>query len=198
MYSAALTPVESPVSVAEMKAYIGVDGDDLLLSTMLASATTSVINFVEHEIVSRQRKVIYERWPTLGTNTNPSVSRNNIELVQYVKLPFANLDSSGSIVVTASNEVVAASDYRIVKGKPDTLFFEVLPTYGSEDHPDLTVEYFAGFGTAFDVPEVYKMAIIQIVSFLYEHRGACSADSAMIISGASSILTPLKYSVVVL
>lgn len=193
--SYALSPVVSVINNADLADWLGVDSTDNLLPAFANTATSMVIEYLECELLNRDRVVVYEQWPYKGTDTFPSVSRNNAELCQAIDLPYARFATVSEALVFGE----AYTDYRILDLSPIALYFQSIPAIGSDENPALKVTYTTGYGdTISDIPDQIKTAVTMLAAFMYEHRGACNATMALNESGAASVLTPFKMRVVTL
>lgn len=193
-HSYPVTEVEPVITNAELAGWLGVDATDTLLPVFTVAATSAAIEFLQSELISRQRNVIYQDWPTVGTNTAPSISRNNAQLVQYITLPYARLIS----LEEAKLDGVVTTDFKVVDNLPSQLYFNSVAVSQENGEPVLTVLYTAGYGAIGDVPQAIKSAVSMLAAYMYEHRGSCDATSALDQSGAAMALTPYKTSVVIL
>ena len=194
MHTYPLTEVVPVVTNAELADWLGVDDSDPLLPVMATAATSAAIEFLQSELISRQRKVIYKEWPSVGTDTRPSVSRNNMYENRYVNLPYARLVSVEEVLLSGDTN----TDYVEINALPAQLYFDSF-YYSYEDGvPALDVTYTAGYGLISDVPQAIKSAVSMLAAYMYEHRGSCDSISALNQSGAAMALTPYKTSVVIL
>lgn len=194
MYTYPLTEVQPVITNNELADWLGVDATDPLLPVMATSATSLVIEYLQSELISRQRKVIYKDWPSVGTNTAPSISPNNQCVSQYVDLPYARLLS----VVEVKTGGVITIDFVEVENLPAQLYFDNYYYAYENGIPAIEATYTAGFGTISDVPQTIRTAVTMLGDYLYGHRGACDISSAIHDSGAASILIPFKTHVVAL
>ena len=194
MHTYPVTEVEPVITNAELADWLGVDATDTLLPVFATAATSAAIEYLQSELISRQRNVIYQDWPTVGTNTAPSISRNNAHLEQYINLPYARLISADEVKIGGA----VTTEFKEVDNLPAQLFFNSIISSHEIGEPVLTVLYTAGFGAIGDVPQAIKSAVTMLAAYMYEHRGACDADSALQQSGAAMALTPYRTSVVML
>lgn len=188
------TEVQSVITAQELADWIGVEATDPLLPIMGQTITGAVIEFLESELIDRERVVVYEQWPLIGTATDSALSEPDAFLVHDVVLPYARLQS----VTEALAGGTATTDYRALDSLPSKLRFESIPVISDSDYPALKVTYVAGYGAIGDVPMSIKTAVLMASDFLYNNRGSCSADQALQKSGAKTILTPYKTRAILL
>ena len=183
-------PLVSPVTNAEAADFIGVDSTDPILPGLLLSATDAVIRAIQYDLEPRDWTLTLWDWPTIGTRTAPNIGRAMYEFKREIELPYAALISVES--VTAYGNPVA--DF--IQRENSIVLSRGLAreTYADNEDPAIVVEYRAGFDP---VPEPIKQAILMVMAFLFEHRGACDGQEALWRSGAKSLLTPwMKQAVV--
>jgi len=193
-HSYPLTDVEPVITNAELADWLGVDDTDPLLPVMATSATSAAIEFLQSELISRQRQTIYQEWPSVGTNTAPSISPNNISSKLYIDLPYARLISVDFLILGGT----ITTDYKEVISLPAKLYIDSPVVTSEAGNPAISVTYTAGYGLISDVPQAVKTAVSMLAAYMYDHRGACDVTSALNQSGAAMALTPYKTSVVVL
>lgn len=189
--------VVAVITAAELADWIGVAATDPLLGPMAIAATAATIDYLEFELIDRGRVTTYENWPTLGTNTSPSLSPNDSTLSWEVALPYAQPDTVGITEVLVAGE--ATTDYRLIECRTATLYFDGVPVGLTNDQAALKLTYTAGYGPdASDVPQIIRTAVTMAADFLYNNRGSCSAADALDKSGASTLLYPYKANAVIL
>lgn len=170
----ALTDVQSPASAAELADMLGVEDTDTLLQPMLEAATDALEGYLNSAIVSRQFKAYFDRWPITGAVTT-GLSGTLAHYDAYVELPYSRLISVDS--VEAGGEPLTGFD--TANTNPAKLYL-------SACSGDLTVTYTAGFDV---VPSTIKTAVLYVAAFMYEHRGTCDADDALLRSGAAGLVS---------
>jgi len=193
MNTYALAPVESVVTAAEVAAWLAIDETDPLISMLSLSATSAIIEYLQAELISRSRKLTYKHWPTVGTNTSPSLSNPNECWKREIELPYSHT----TLAVDSSKSYNETLDVNTLAGKPYSIRVDSWPSVDC-DYIALDIEYTTGYETIDDVPYPIKMAALNMIAFMYEHRGACDANEAMNKSGASESLGPYKTYVVVI
>jgi len=191
--SVATTDVVAVITNQELADWLGVDVSDPLLSPMAVTATAATIEFLQLELINRERVVTYETWPTLGTNTGRSLSPGTAALDPVVELPYANLITVDGVLVGGE----ATTDYRILDLPTAAICFNAIPSF-SDDVAAIVAQYTAGFGAMTDVPKAIRTAVTMAADFLYNNRGSCSAADALKKSGAEALLTPYKAKVVII
>lgn len=184
-------PIVSPVTDQELADWMVLpDASDPTLSPILKAATGSVIRYLGLDVLARDWTLTHDYWPTHGTMSTPSLSRQNGYYMREIDLPYANLISVASVELYGDS----TTDYNLL-GDTVVLDYNVYRTEvdGSNENPAIVVQYRAGFGeTADDVPDDVKTAITMLAAYNYEHRGGCNTGNAMRDSGAAEILVAYR------
>jgi uncharacterized phiE125 gp8 family phage protein len=187
MTAQTLDPVVSPVSTADLAAWLGVDAADPVLPALLVGATGRVIRFLGYDLIARDWVLTHWDWPTVGTPTKMGLSASPGAYAREIDLPYAKLVGVDTVTLYGDETVqyIERTDSIIL---PD---FVPRPMNKSNDTPAMIVEYSAGFGlTGANVPGEIKQGITTLAAFEYEHRGACDATEALRKSGAREMLQP--------
>lgn len=153
-------PTEEPVTLDEARAHLVVDiaEDDTLIGSLITAARQMAESFTGRAFVSRTLQLYFDHFPA---NEN-------------IYLPFPPVVSVTSVTYTDTNgdsQTFSASLYDTdLKGQPGRV--QVKDLWPSTDHvPNaVCVEYVAGYGSATDVPQAVKQAMLLIIGDLYEHR----------------------------
>ena len=174
------TETVSPVTAAELAAFLGVDAADPLLDGMLVAATDSAIHWINQDLT--RRKWVLKIGDNIGSEAQLSPARYQSNIFE---LPYTALLS-----VLSVSSACASLDWKVVStGRPAKIQLD-----GWDGVTEVTVTYNAGM--AF-IPTAIKTAIMMIASFMYEHRGQCDGDEAIKKSGAANLLRPYKVEVVI-
>lgn len=155
-------PTDEPVSLDEAKLHLRVDGteEDDYIAGRIAAAREACELEARRAFVARTLDLSMECWPG-----------------RCLELPMPPLVSVASITYTDEDGnvgTVSASDY-VVNGnvEPGLIIRKSSaswPSVALMPGPSIVVRYDAGFGTAADVPAVYKQAILLLLGHMYENR----------------------------
>ena len=174
------TDTVSPVTAAELAAFLGVDATDPLLDGMLVAATDAAIRWINQDLLAR--KWVLKCGDNLGQEQQLSPTRFQSNIIE---LPYTALVRVLS--VTGGCDAIC---WEVVStGRPAKIRID-----GWDGISELTITYNAGMAT---IPASIKTAIMMIASFMYEHRGQCDGDDAMKKSGAATLLRPYRVEVVI-
>lgn len=157
-------PAVEPVGLAEAKAYlrIGHDGEDALVSGLVATARSRIEAASGLALIQRTLKVVIDRWPAAMTETRelrlpvrPAVSLTSVEV----------MDRQGDASdVTDRFTLEAGRGARLIWSN-GTLPWPETPTQGVE------IVYVAGFGDAAeDVAEALRLAVKRLTAHAYLTR----------------------------
>lgn len=190
-YTVALEPLPLAVEIDQLADFMAVDLNDGVLPIIATLATSIVVEFLQCELVARNRSVTYQQWPFFDA-AGRSLSNSPLSPEIFAGLPFANLLTVAN--VTAHGELT--TDYVVVHSRPASLRLPL--NYSTSDtNAPLVINYRAGFGESIsDVPIQIQYGIMQLAAFLYENRGSCDSTDALKKSGAFGTLYPHKFSAV--
>ena len=171
-----------PVSLTKAKEHLRLDdqNDDSLVRSLILAATAHIEGITQRSLVNRTYRLFidyvhetdYQLWE--GTRVGPDLSyrRNYIDLprppcvsVTHVK----SYDDSDTATTFDSSKYyvdTANTPPRIVLRDGQSW-----PT-GLRAANGIEIEYVAGYGANdTDVPEPLRLAVLQMVTHMYEHRG---------------------------
>jgi uncharacterized phiE125 gp8 family phage protein len=158
-------PTTEPVTLAEAKAQCRVDiaDDDTLITGLISAARTTVEDMAHRALVSQCWRLSLGRWPA----------------VDYISLPLPPLQEVDSIIYTDQdgNETTWAAANYIVDDISEP--GRIVLAHGA-NWPGATlapanaieIDFVAGYGSASDVPAVWKQAILLLIGHWYENREA--------------------------
>ncbi len=175
-----LTPATfEPITLDEAKRHLKIDhdSDDLVISALVTSARVAVESFTLSSLVRQS-------W------------RYSLDFTARVlELPFANplvsVDTVGYYATDGTLNVLGESAYGVdTEAIPGRLFLnESLSVTDLREFSGFFVEYTAGPGTASDVPQMLKWAVLIVLGHFYEHREALDQDLPQ---GIKALLTPYR------
>jgi len=174
------TETVSPVTAAELAAFIGVDATDPLLDGMLVSATDSAIYWINQDLI--RRKWVLKIGDNIGAEAQLSPMRYESNIFELPFTALVNVLSVSSACASLCWELVST-------GRPAKIRID-----GWDGISEVTITYNAGMAS---VPTSIKTAIMMIAAFMYEHRGQCDGNDAIKKSGAATLLRPYKVEVVI-
>ncbi|GIU67618.1 head-tail connector protein [Candidatus Phycosocius spiralis] len=148
-------PVGEPVSVLEVRAYlrIGSEGDDAILALLIGAAREAFEVRTGRALITRQLRQTF-----LGP-MGPGIVVPGASPVQAI-LTASVLDEKG-VPTPATSELV-----RLLDGK-----FNISQTVFG-----LVVDYRAGYATAAQIPQAFKLAIIEAVGEALARRDGLTTD----------------------
>ena len=177
-------PAEEPVSLAEAKQHLRVDGgdDDLLIGSLITAARQAAETKTGRQLITARWKLVLDAFP--GPSLMQSATGASFSLpghaILLAKCPVQSVVSIEFLDMNGTTQVMPASDYVLDAAcEPARL----TPAFGKTWPPTLpqmgavSVTFDAGYGTASAVPEGLKSWIKLRVGSLYGHREEMSVLS---------------------
>ena len=198
-------PLAEPVSATAVKDQLELDANDASKNTQIELYITAAREMVEEysglALITQTWKLTIDHWPNDRQQWWSGMRQGSVdELLQsgrasQVFLPRYPLQTVDTI--TADDVAVTVADVFIVdtQQKPGRLVVKRSATWPTvlDNANGIDIEYTAGYGaSASDVPAALRLAIIQMASYMFEHRGDCDTASAMKMSGAQSLVNSYK------
>ena len=170
--TAALTtpPALEPVTLADAKAHLRIDGsdDDALLTAAVVAARVHVEALTRRLLIEQGWRVYLDAWPKRRIVTIPVAPLMAVDSLTV-------FDPNGDpIVVTEDDYEVATVSVpgRLVLSSP-------VPVLVGRAVNGIEIDVTAGYGaSSIDVPGPLRQAIMMLVAHWYEHRGAVGHDLA--------------------
>ena len=175
-------PAVEPVTLADAKLHLKVDtSDDDALITRLITAARARAEWHTGRAVNTQNWMLWlDSWPSCGV----------------IEIPLPPLQNVSSITVYAPNDGASVLDpatYQVdVASAPARLMLKstVLPPANLRLLNAVAITFTAGYGSAAsDVPAGLRAAILELIAFLYEHRGEAPAELPL---DALALLAPFR------
>lgn len=171
-------PTEEPVSIAEAKAHLRVDGDDddSYIGALITTARSHVETITRRALMPQTWKLVLDDWPddVLELLLPPLVSVSSITYK----------DADGETQTFASSNYVVDAD-----SVPGRLCLADDASWPSDDlYPmgAVQIQYLAGYTNANAVPQPIKNAILLLVGHYYENR-----EAALVAQGANVQQLPM-------
>lgn len=193
------------VSVAELETWLKIpSGDETANLTIILNAAISQIErYLGCCLITQSFQLSLDRWPMQQVSWWDGVQDGAISELESsgkaseIEIPRFPLQSIDAMSVDGSS--VTTTDYFIVDtsqryGRLVLKRGKTFPTLTSLSANGILITYTSGFGNASsDVPEDLRLAVLNLASFMFEHRGdGCSSEKAFVDSGAKSICNMYK------
>ena len=170
-------PAGEPISLAEAKQHLRVDGgdDDALIGSLITAARQAAETITGRQLMTARWRLVLDAFPGpllmhAGSGSSFSLPAHAILLA---KCPVQSVVSVEYLDMNGTTQVLPASDYVLDAAcEPARL----IPVFGKTWPPTLpqigavTVTFDAGYGSASEVPEGLKSWIKLRVGSLYGHR----------------------------
>ena len=180
-------PATEPVTLAEAKAFLRVDGsdEDSFIETLITAARLHAESVTGRATISQSWRVVLDAWPQ-GWR---------------IDLPLAPLKSLTAIrAYDADGEatVLPLADFQPQSGPAPACVFlpsGVIDMPVLRDHNGIELDYVAGYGdTPETVPEDLRHAILTLVGYWFEHRDAVivAGSGAVVPAGFDQLVAPYR------
>lgn len=163
-----------PVSLERVRAFLRIEteSENDLLERLILSAIEEVETLTGLLLTKCVCVMTYEE---VSADQNGLVEKISKEVsIRIPHVPFLKMES----IQSGERKIL---DYRLKVSSQDVAICDVV----IPSHEVLTLTYHAGFE---NVPEVLKMAVLEIVAFRYEHRGEGNLSAP----GIESFLRPYR------
>jgi len=157
------------VTLADAKLHLKIDtSDDDALITRLITAARARAEWHTGRALNTQSWILWlDRWPPCGVIEIPLPPLQSVASVT-VYAP----DDGANVLDPATYQVDAASAPARLALKPS-----VLPPTNLRDLNAVAIAFAAGYGDAADdVPAGFRAGTLELIAFLYEHRGEAPAE----------------------
>lgn len=198
-------PASEPVTAADVKNQLELDVSDTSKDTQIELYIESSRQMVEEytglALITQTWTLTLDHWPNDREQWWDGVKQGSLKelwasgrasMVLLPRYPLQTVDS-----ITADGTAVTIADTFITdtSQRPGRLVIKrgaAWPTV-IDNAAGIVIEYTSGYGAnATDVPAALRLAIIQMAAYMFEHRGDCDTDDAMMKSGAKSLMNTYK------
>jgi uncharacterized phiE125 gp8 family phage protein len=161
-------PALEPVSVAEAKAHLRIDGndDDAYLTAAIVSARVHVESLTRRLLIEQSWRVYLDSWPRRRIVTLSPAPLIAVEAVTVY-------DADGEPVT------VDPDDYEVdaIACPGRLILLTPVPATVGRAVNGIEIDVTAGYGaSSVDVPAPLRQAVMMLVAHWYEHRGAVGHD----------------------
>jgi hypothetical protein len=193
-------PASEPLSQSETKSYLRVtdSGDDALITSLIVTARKIAEEHMSRAIISQTLQLFIDTledyddplWEGMRTGAYLNYYKN------YIDLPFPEVTSISHIKTydDADNATTFANTKYFLDNarQPARVVLrtgETFPTALRVANA-IEVKYVTGYTNANSVPAPIKIALLQIIAFLYEHRGDMYEGKSALPPTARKLLDP--------
>jgi uncharacterized phiE125 gp8 family phage protein len=168
-----LGPLVEPISVAELKTYLRLDGvsEEALLAGLITTARLQIEAALSFALITQSWSWTFDKWPQRAS----------------VELPMAPVQSITSVTVTGPGSVVTVpSSAYILDGSavPARLISPTKWAQSGTSPLGVEIKFVAGFGAQpADVPAPLRLALLQLAAHWYGRRDADGACATAVASG---------------
>ena len=179
-------PAVEPVTVAEAKAHLRIDGtaDDVLIGSLILTSRLHLESVLSLGFVTQSWTLYLDRWPK----------------TPIIEIPMAPLLSVNAVRVknaSGAGEVQPAANYLVdLATRPGRLIWNVAPQPSPGVRANgVEIDFTVGFGAlASSVPAPLRHAILLLVAHWYEHRDPVEigSEAARIPAAISDLIAPFR------
>ena len=179
-------PAEEPVTLAEAKAWVKLDGadEDALLATLSTAARLHLESVTGRALLTQSWRLVLDAWPAGGE----------------VRLPVAPLSALTEIRAfdeDGDGHTLALEQFLVAPGDEPVRLLLPATVAGMpvlRQRFGIEIDYVAGFGAAADVPQELKQALLVLVAHWFEHRDAVviAGSGAVIPFGFDRLIAPWR------
>lgn len=179
-------PVNSPVSLADAKTHLRVDGtaDDALIQLYIDAATQMAQDYLKRALITQTLKMTFDGFTNMAHADLPlsgwitgakEYFDGSGDLIELWRAPIQSITTIDTIDVDNTSTTYSSAKYTL-DANTGRVFLNQNNTWPTElrDYAAVEVTYVAGYGDdPSDVPADIRMAILQHVSQMYERCGLC-------------------------
>lgn len=163
-------PVTDPVTLAEAKLHLRVDGDDDdgLIAIQIAAATKWCQDYTRRQFITATKTLYLSAWPCRQNEELPSAIRvptPKLQSVTWVKY----YDVDGTLQTLSASTGYQVSTYGDI-GLIAPAYGASWPSVRCSVFNPIEVKFICGYGAAADVPEHVKAAVLMLLGHLYRNR----------------------------
>jgi uncharacterized phiE125 gp8 family phage protein len=178
-------PIEEPITLEVAKAHLRLDDDeDEYVVGLIIASRRHCEGFQSRAYITQTWDLYLDAFPTGCLK----VPHPPLQTVTFIKFK----DSSGFI------QTLASSEYAVDTFSEPGLICSGYGKSWPATYPELNavqIRFEAGYGTAADVPQEIKQAILLKVADLYEHRGGDEGIDKAIAEAVESLLWPDRVNI---
>lgn len=182
-------PAIEPVSLAEAKAWLRLDGsdEDDLVQALIVSARLTLEAYTRRFFVTQSWRLTLDAWPCSVRGQTPTT----------MSIPLAPLQSVAAIRIFDAlgvAQLLSAATYRAPAANDGArIVFSSAPPAPGRETDGIEIDVVVGYGaSALDTPEPLRRAMLTLVAQWHEHRGDAGADEAALPAMVAALARPFR------
>ncbi len=178
-------PALEPVSLADMKAHLRIEDEasDDWLGAAITAARIHVETAIRRVLIAQSWRIYRDAWPADG-------------IVPIRVTPLISVDTVTVYDAEGDPLELSGDDYEVdLVSAPARLVPKAGAGTPGRAVNGIEIDVTAGYGaSSVDVPGPLRQAVLQIVAFWHEHRGALGADAGggAIPPGVAALIAPFR------
>jgi uncharacterized phiE125 gp8 family phage protein len=196
-------PSAEPTSDAETIAYLRTDSgvDTTLIQNLVISAREWVEFYLNRTLLNTTYQLYLDTVPEIDAPIREGiyVAPYKVYLNNYIELPKAPVSSVTHVKyyddADSASTWATSNYYSDLISEPARIVLKDGGSFPTDlrNANGIEVQYVAGYGSSrSDIPEPIRMAVLQYVAHLYEHRGDTEAKTVEPPAMIKSLLQPYK------
>ncbi|MFQ5535174.1 MAG: head-tail connector protein [Sphingomonadales bacterium] len=185
-----ITPALEPVTLADAKDHLRVDGadDDTLITSLIAATRDVCETFLDRALIQQTWKLTLDSWPPAcpepwRDGVREGAVADFTKIARHIELPkgLMALTSIQTFDEAGAPTVFAATNYFVSSGKHGRVVLKSGVAWPKPGRiaDGIEITFTAGFGAAVtDVPQSVRAGLLMLIAYLYENRGDDPMDAA--------------------
>ncbi|MBO6918243.1 MAG: phage head-tail connector protein [Rhizobiaceae bacterium] len=174
-------PIAEPVTLDEVKTHLRIDHDkeDDLLNALISTAREYLESRTQLALITQSWRLCLDAWPK---DQCLLLQKSPVQTIDQIE----QFDQSGLAQILSANNMILDGN-----AHPARLYTH------DQSNPDraingIEITFTAGFGSASDVPDTLKRAILTHIAHMYEFRGVISQSMqpASVPHGYEALICP--------
>lgn len=194
-------PSIEPLSAAETKSYLKIDDsvDSTLITRLIETSRVWVENYTNRTLINTVYKLSLDSvgYQDVPLKEGTYTGAYKVPYLDYIELPRSPVSAVSSVKYfnddNTENTWATTNYYVDTAREPARIVLRNGGTWPTSlrNANGIEVNYTAGYGaTATDVPEAIRVAMLEHITFLYEHRGDDEGRQLQPSPMLSSLLQP--------
>lgn len=198
-------PSTEPLLLEEVKDYMRLPSEQKEDDNLITDLITRCRRLAEEKsgvvLLNQTFRLTLDNWPgyrepwwdgVVETTISELYGPHDQRLIRLPRFPLQSVDTMTVFDTAGASSTVTIADVFIVDTNsiPGVLTLQFGATWPIATQPitAIRIDYTAGFGTTRQsIPETLRGGLLDLIDYVYNHRGGCSMADAYVKSGAHSV-----------